>query len=590
MDENSTTVPRLPIAANGIQVNFCKNPLCLNFGRAASQKAQPRGPGSADRGRDTYSIVGSSGGRASLLCKLCGEYPPLKSNLAISEELDRLTCYLVPKQIPSCPIVSCPNHHVTIPAPKAYYSFGKTRSGSQRYRCRLCGTTFAVGGATLRQKKPEVNETVFKLLVNKMPFNRIMEVAGITAPTLYAKVEFIHQQCLAFASAHERRLPEMPISRLYLSVDRQDHMLNWKLAEAKRNIVLTAVGCADNKSSYVFGIHVNYDPGLEVVQIEKEALVNGDLSLRPPFRRFARVWLFKDYQQSLGRNSKRNATVGRLQDKVQDIYDNAAGREDVEVYEETSPDTGLPYNGMQVHSEYTLYAHFLFLRRLLGNVGKIRFFLDQESGIRAACLSAFWTEILEKRCDAFYVRVNKDLTINQKRTLKAKSNKDLDDFRASCPEYAQLTDHDLRHIVIKDRLQELVDIGKWHDRWLFYPFPDMSEPEKAICWLTDLHDQAYDDDHLARLYSKATLHGIDRFFMQARRRLSLLERPIATPSNEGRKWYGYSPYNPAMVGKLLGIFRVFYNYVEVGDDKKTPAMRLRMAKFINGFDDILNYH
>jgi hypothetical protein len=32
-----------------------------------------------------------------------------------------------------------------------------------------------------------------------------------------------------------------------------------------------------------------------------------------------------------------------------------------------------------------------------------------------------------------------------------------------------------------------------------------------------------------------------------------------------------------MVGKLLDIFRVFYNYVELGGDKKTPAMRLGLA-------------
>ena len=204
--------------------------------------------------------------------------------------------------------------------------------------------------------------------------------------------------------------------------------------------------------------------------------------------------------------------------------------------------------------------------------------MDQESGIRAACLSTFAMEILEKRCDAFYVRVNKDLTINEKRRLKADSQKEMDKLRESAPVLAEFSDHDLRLVIIKERMQDLMGIGKWNDRWLFYPFPDMSEPEKAVCWLTDLHDRAYDDDHLARLYSKATLHGVDRFFMQARRRLSLLERPISTASSDGRKWHGYSPYNPAVVGKVLDIFRIFYNYVETGKDKKTPAIRLGITE------------
>jgi hypothetical protein len=33
-----------------------------------------------------------------------------------------------------------------------------------------------------------------------------------------------------------------------------------------------------------------------------------------------------------------------------------------------------------------------------------------------------------------------------------------------------------------------------------------------------------------------------------------------------------------MVGKVLDIFRVFYNFVEVGNDKKTPAMRLGLLE------------
>lgn len=570
----TSETPRIPVTANGIQVNFCKNPLCPNFGRPASMEVQPHGP-NAGRDKDVYKITGS-GSKASLSCSLCGETPPLKSNIAISEEFSRLTHYLTPRNAPSCPTPSCQNHLIGIPSPCAYYSFGKTKSGSQRYRCRECKTTFAVGGATLRQKRPEVNEIVFKLLVNKMPFNRIMEVAEISSGTLYGKIDYIHQQCLIFAASQELRLTEMPIHRLYLSVDRQDHMINWKLAEDKRNIVLTAVGCADNKTSYVFGIHVNYDPDVDAEQIERETLENGDNSLRPAFRRHARVWLAQDYQDSLGKSKQSNAS-GRLRERVQDTYDCAANREDIEVAESPTLDMCLPYKGMQVHSEYTLYAHFRLLQQLFVNVGKVRFFLDQESGIRAACLSAFWKDVLGKRCDAFYVRASKDLTINQKRHLKADSNKALAEFRSLSSAYEHLTDRDLRHIVIKQRLNELVNIGKWQDRWLFYPFPDMSEPEKAICWLTDLRDRHYDEDHLAWLYSKGTLHGIDRFFMQVRRRLSLLERPIASASNEGRKWYGYSPYNPAMVGKLLDIFRVFYNYVEIGEDKKTPAMRLGLT-------------
>lgn len=573
----------------GIQVNHCKNPLCLNFGRSADEGRQPRGPGASKRGRDAYKVkIRVERRGADLECALCGETLPMKSNLAIGEELARITEYLAPTSEAVCPDDGCANHHNGVSTSNAYQCFGKTSTGAKRYRCKLCQKTFSVSdNPTARQRLADKNQEIFRLLVNKVPLKRICELAGINIGTLYRKIEFIHRRCLAFAGAQESRFPNLSINRLYLSTDRQVHLINWKNAENKRNIFLNALGTADNKSGYVFAINVNYDSSVDAGKAEQDALDAGDLVLPPPFRRHARVWLSQDYQDSIKYNNRRKASGGGLEERIQGEYDTAVGRDDVEVSEEQTVDSGLPYAGMQIHLEYTLYAHFLLLKRLLAGVGKVRFFLDQESGIRAACLSAFCQDVMDKRCDAFYVRVNKDLTINQKRQLKANGNRALAEFRASRQEYAELTDHDLRHIVIKERLDDLVRIGKWQDRWLFYPFPDMSEPEKAICWLTDLRDRSYDADHLAWLYSKGTLHGIDRFFMQARRRISLLERPISTPSNEGRKWYGYSPYNPAMIGKTLDIFRIFYNFVEVGGDKQTPAMRLGLTSGPTSITQIL---
>jgi hypothetical protein len=78
--------------------------------------------------------------------------------------------------------------------------------------------------------------------------------------------------------------------------------------------------------------------------------------------------------------------------------------------------------------------------------------------------------------------------------------------------------------------------------------------------------------------------------MQVRRRLSLLERPISSSASLGCRWFGgYGPYKPVRVGKLLDIFRVFYNFVEVGRDKQTPAMRLGLAKGKITVENIIYY-
>ena len=53
------------------------------------------------------------------------------------------------------------------------------------------------------------------------------------------------------------------------------------------------------KSGYVFGMHLNFDPGLTGELVNQEALVSGDTTLAPPFRRYARVWLNVDYQRAM---------------------------------------------------------------------------------------------------------------------------------------------------------------------------------------------------------------------------------------------------------------------------------------------------
>lgn len=80
---------------------------------------------------------------------------------------------------------------------------------------------------------------------------------------------------------------------------------------------------------------------------------------------------------------------------------------------------------------------------------------------------------------------------------------------------------------------------------------------------------------------------IDNVFMKARRMHSALERPVSTSSSHNRVWHGYAPYNPAMLEIYLTLFRVASNFIHVGDDGRTPAMRLGFAKEPLRYEDIL---
>lgn len=568
-------LPRIPSEADGIQVNHCKNPTCKNFGVPAKPFV-PRGRVShGSTQADNYIVVARGKGLPCLKCHLCGEILPIKSNLGVVEELQRVG-HSVWGSAPTCPDPNCPNHAIPLSAGLPHYkAFGRTLSGSQRYRCLACSRTITLSAPGQKQKKSHKNLDIFDRLMGKQPFARICDSLNITMSTLYGKVDFFYRQCLAFAGDRERRLlMEGPArDRLYLCVDRQDYISNWTQRSDRRNVQLTAIGSADLVSGYVMGMQLNYDPGLNPDDVEQSALMAGDYAVPVAFRRYARLWLKQDYAQAVARSTAKPKPMGGLVPGIERAYRAAAQRHDVESPEAPDSTRKLPGQGLQVRAEYALYGHFFHLARLTRKVEKVRFFLDQESGIRAAVLAAFQERVRRREVDAFYVRINKDLMVWEKLLALAESRKEFAAWQAAYPGLAQ---SQVETEMVKDAIRRAVAMGKWNDRWVRHPFPNMSEPEKAACYLTDFGD--YTEDHLARLYLKASLHAIDRFFMQVRRRLSLLERPIGSSSNAGRTWYGYSAYNPASIEKMLGIFRVYYNYCLKGKDGKTPAMRLGLAR------------
>lgn len=259
------STPRYPANAQGIQINFCRNPFCSNFGTSPAPKVtRGRTPKSGVRLTDTYIVFGGANPQGanvpSLKCKLCGQTLTVKSNQAIQEELTRISAYLTPFRAPSCPNIWCWNRYQDIlTAPDEYCSFGKTASGAQRYRCKACKATLSIPKSTQGQQQPHKNRIIFMLLVNKSPFRRICEVADISPSTLYHRIDFLHRQCLAFAGDRERTLLEgLVLPRLHVSVDRQDYVVNWSERKDKRNVTLTAMGSADNRTGFVFGMNCHF--------------------------------------------------------------------------------------------------------------------------------------------------------------------------------------------------------------------------------------------------------------------------------------------------------------------------------------------
>lgn len=566
---------RVPPPAGALQVNFCRNPACDNFGRPPGSS---HGRSIAAKDEPGYVMSGGGGSlQPTSICKLCKESFALKSNQAVAEEIARLTNYLQPPPEPACPTESCAQNSRGIHSHSdGYQRFGRTSAGSRRYRCKSCLRLFAVTtSVTPRQKRADINALVFRLLVNKMPMRRICETAGIGPQTLYTKLRFLSERARDFARKHETPLLQgCTLPPLLLSTDRQDYLINWGSSADRRNVRLHAIGTADNRSAFVFGMHIDYDSNLDPGNVEMEALECDDYGLQQPFRRFARVWLNQDWKAENVLLRKRHHRAWHAGVPSSELGDDDETRH-------WADETKLPGRGMKVRSDYNMMAHMQVVACMTAGSPHVVLYLDRDSGLRSAAHVAFESRIRVGSADTFHVRIDKDMTIDQKGLVIAQAVQRMTKFTQT----RGVATKDGPQLMLEEALAQRGFVSRWQDRWIAHPMPDGSEPEKALLHLTDRPELSH--ARRASMHLWGSLRGIDRFFMIVRRRQSLLERPIASASAGGRMFYGNNPYRPWVVESVLDLLRVTYNYHHSGKDKRTPAERLGLTTRAYSLEDIL---
>lgn len=533
-----------PPVVDGVETNKCRNACCANFGVPAHSSSKAKKASGVNEG---YIRVGVGVGRrqnVGLKCQGCGEIMTMLSNAAVVEELKRFNLRSVSADILSCGNDNCVNHrHDVNTYPEHYQQFGKTNAGSPRWRCRECLSTFsssAKGSHRLRQ--PEKSEEVLRLLVNKVPMRRMCEVANIRPKLLYNRITRLAAQCRAFADHYEEQfLRNAHLQRLHLNVDRQTHMLNWGSALERMPISLQAIATADVSSGYILAQHLNYDPDANPRALELLARAAGDPETKPAFRQYARLWL---PHESMNEG-------------------NAPGTQ-------SDADLRVPGVGGIVHEIYTMAAHLHWIQRWVSRTDYVQFSLDQDPGLERLCLGVFADRVRLGTLDAFLVRIDKNMTVPQRKMALAETEMALQELRKV---HVGSTDSEIIRLVIRDRWLSTKEQSLPRNRaWITHPYPTMTEPRRQVLALTD--NGARPDLQIVSGLSRASLRGVDRYFMQVRRKVNILERPLQTASSGFRTWYGYNAYSPRVVMETLEIFRTVYNFHLRGQDHKTPAQRL----------------
>lgn len=462
---------RLPPPFEGVNVNFCKNPLCPNFGVPAEIEDRRGRPKKNTNERSAYFVT-KSPHESALRCSVCNVHTVVKSNKAVWEEFDR------------------------------------------------------------------------------------------------------HLKALKFLADRERHFPEMKLGDMKTCTDMQDYMVNWPQKALRKTVQFRAIATSCLDTGYVLACHPQIDTRFSTIDIQDQVLACGDLELRPAFREFARLWNYEDYASALA--------------LPPDVF--LPTREDQEMAEHMTVDRQLPDQGAMVHIDYLAFGHFMFLRHLLCGANRIHFSLDADPGLANAVFASWVDKVKEGKIDVAVMTCDKAATIDEKNMQVAMANKlkemAIEQYPKLHPFKAFLTffvDHS-----ILGRLNGPQRGLALRKREIAYPFIKKSEPGKKVRLYTD--DGSRSAVEIAGVFHDTSLHQVDRFFMQIRRGIAGLERAPSYPRRASRKWYLYGFYSPEMVEKALVIYRTYFNFIAKGQDGKTPAMRIGLAKGTIRFEDVLYFN
>ncbi len=581
-----------------VQVNHCRTPGCANFGVPARTKRGKTGP-SKDRDLRYAVISTSKGQEPALRCKACNGKGAVRSNVAIAEEIERIADYARPLEYRyACKNQGCANFGLSIGEHRERYrKCGHYKTPENPYyQCKACLRRVLVShkAPRIRAANQALAADVFSRIANKAPMRRTVVGAGLkSCRDYYTVFDFIHRRCRevngavtrAFLSG-ARRLP----AHMDIAIDSQSLMVNWPRRVQRRTVEMTSCCSVDVGSRFILELDVNHDPRFDPFDVNHESAELGDMTRKEAFRKYARFWLAGDEMRS-GRTGQRRmgrAAAEQAVGDIQDAFRAANAYEDVAEME-IVPGQGplrdhMLRSGMLVKTGYRTLGHMFVLREILKGAGveRLQLCMDQHLSTISSFMCAFREQIAEGGAQGFLVRYAKDCTVDERERIYRETEKRMQRF-ARARNLEGMSKQELGFEMIRTALRAG---GLPEDGWLRHPVPTAQEPGREVRWITENADMEVDDR--ARLYLAASLAPVDNVFQLTRRFLSALERPIDTASGRWQQvWYGYAPYNPDMVQKYLDVFRAVNNFIHIGEDGATPAMRLGFADRPLAYADLL---
>jgi len=157
-----------------------------------------------------------------------------------------VTCFFVKKARPHCPNSSCKNHLSPkrgFYIKKGYFITKWNRQRVPRYQCLDCKKGFSSHTfyCTYRQKKPYLNETIFRLYTSSVTQRRLATVLGVNLKTIVRKFLFLAK------NAELLHLQKLAQKEFDLTHCQFDEMLSFEHTRLKPLSIALAVQKKDSK-------------------------------------------------------------------------------------------------------------------------------------------------------------------------------------------------------------------------------------------------------------------------------------------------------------------------------------------------------
>ena len=542
-------------------MNFCRNAQCAQFGiHPDPRDGRGLNLSPANTNLPRGKVIGS-GDKKAFTCGSCGQESVIKNNRAIVEEYTRLRRLQRSDEAgKSCGREDCHSHGKSVDdRPELYRKTGRTSAGHQRYACKRCGSTFAVGHPARNHRRQSKNGQILKLLVHGTSLSKISEIVELAPRDVYRKLDFIYERVREFTARREGDLRDTDWDRhgRRFATDSQTLTLNWPNRKKRASVAVQHLCTAHANSGYIVLGHLQFDPAGDMGQIEIDMAVNGDLTKDRCWRRHGRLWTASEFKEYL------------------DLII-AAVQLDPEIAPEVDLGLQLPHEGGLVRQDIQQYAHALMIRRMVSKSDSRFYFVqDGDAGLSKAFLAAFALEIQAGHVDVATVAFDKYQVNDVREALYAQGRRDLrTDLELTAHQIDCLPEEVLNEELDREITKRLV--GHTIGTPFAWPYHTKSETSRVVDLKTDR--AALSTERCARLMRLATLRSVDSYFHKTRSNVRPASRPVSTPSGNGRTWDRHYLYKPEMLAKIIEIYHFHHNWMGTRQTTRTPAMKLGLAK------------